>query len=228
MSGEDRPLLGATPQAVLGVLVILAGILLTAGNMGWTDARTILAYWPLGLVVLGATMYLRAADPSARLTAVIVVVAGLWLTGGRVFGYRATIGQVWPLLLITVGAALIMRARRREPLVASTGQVISDFAFWSGAERRVTSAAFRKADFTAVMGGLDVDFREAAISGEAVIDVFIIWGGIQIRVPPDWSVSNQVVTIMGGASDKSTGTRESKHRLVIRGFVLMGGIEVKT
>jgi hypothetical protein len=36
-----------------------------------------------------------------------------------------------------------------------------------------------------------------------------------------------VVAIMGGAVDKSTGTRDAKNRLILRGFVLMGGIEVK-
>ena len=49
-------------------------------------------------------------------------------------------------------------------------------------------AAFRGADLIAVMGGCEIDLRQAAINGEAVIDVFCMWGGIEIRVPEDWTV----------------------------------------
>ena len=53
-------------------------------------------------------------------------------------------------------------------------------------------------------------------------------GGIEITVPTDWVVVNQIVPILGGVEDKSTGTQASQHRLILRGFVLMGGVEIKT
>jgi hypothetical protein len=217
-----------TPQAVLGVFIVSVGLLLTARNFGWIQAEPLLRYWPVGFILVGAAMYARASDRSARVSSGLLIGVGVWLTGALVFGYSASLGQIWPLFLIGVGATLIARAWQREPPAPIGDQRISDFAFWSGAQRRITSAAFKRADFTAVMGGIEADFREASTGGEAIIDVFVVWGGIEIRVPPDWSVSNQVVAIMGGAADKSTGTRDSKNRLIIRGFVLMGGLEVKT
>jgi hypothetical protein len=58
--------------------------------------------------------------------------------------------------------------------------------------------------------------------------VFAMWGGIEIRVPDDWTVVSRVTPVLGGFDDK---TRPSPgagaHRLVIRGFAIMGGIEVK-
>ena len=33
---------------------------------------------------------------------------------------------------------------------------------------------------------------------------------------------------MGGAEDKSTGTQRRAHRLIVRGVVIMGGVEIKT
>ena len=50
---------------------------------------------------------------------------------------------------------------------------------------------FRRADLTAIMGGVEVDLRGASTGQEAVIDVFAWWGGIEITVPPDWAVSNR-------------------------------------
>ena len=95
--------------------------------------------------------------------------------------------------------------------------------------RAATSPAFRRGDLVAVMGGIELDLRQAGTDhGEAVIDVFVLWGGIDITVPPDWAVSNQVTPILGGAEDKSTGHQQARHRLIVKGVVIMGGVEIKT
>jgi hypothetical protein len=39
-------------------------------------------------------------------------------------------------------------------------------------------------------------------------------------------VSNEVMVLMGGADDKSTGAQDARNRLTVRGFCIMGGIEI--
>jgi predicted membrane protein len=78
------------------------------------------------------------------------------------------------------------------------------------------------------MGGCEIDLRQAAIDGEAVIEVFALWGGIEIKVPEDWTIGSRVVPILGGFEDKTRPQRgAAAHRLLIRGFAIMGGIEIK-
>lgn len=230
MVGNDRPARLLTPQTVLGVLIIVVGLLLTAGNFGWTTARDILGFWPVGVCLVGVSMYQCAPDRSARFSAFVVFAVGLWLLIARWAGLPAfSRATVLPLVLVMVGTAILARAwREQTDQPGVTDQVISDFVFWSGIQRNIASPLFRRADFTAVMGGIEVDLRQASTAGEAIIDVFVVMGGLEIRVPPDWTVSNQMVAIMGGAVDKSTGTKDAKNRLIIRGFVLMGGVEVKS
>lgn len=229
MIADERPPVPVTPQAVVGVLIIVVGALLMAGNLGWIEARQVLSFWPLGILAIGGAMYLRAPDPSARFSAGVVVVIGIWLTLARVLHLGGlSLKLIWPLMLIGVGAALISRAWRRGTETPISEQVVSDFAFWSGVQRKINSPVFRRADFTAVMGGIEVDLRQASTAGDAIIDVFVVMGGLEIKVPPDWVVSNQIVAIMGGVSDKSTGVQDAKNRLIIRGFALMGGVEVKS
>ena len=78
------------------------------------------------------------------------------------------------------------------------------------------------------MGGCEVDLRHAGINGDAVIDVFAMWGGIELRVPESWTVITKVTPIMGGVEDNTRAPQNpGGHRLTIRGMVLMGGIEIK-
>jgi hypothetical protein len=70
--------------------------------------------------------------------------------------------------------------------------------------------------------------RHAGLEGAAVIDVFAVWGGIEIRVPEDWTVVSRVTPILAGFSDNTRPTQAATAKqLVIRGFILMAGVEVK-
>jgi hypothetical protein len=149
------------------------------------------------------------------------------------------------MLIVLMGVVIVMRAfggprvkpvpgvtdptAPGAPVAATTENTISEFAMWAGKQRRISSPTFRHADLTAIMGGIELDLRQAGTAnGEAVVDLFVMWGGVEIWVPPDWAVSNQVGLLMGGAEDKSSGRQDARHRLIVRGFCLMGGIEIKT
>jgi hypothetical protein len=54
------------------------------------------------------------------------------------------------------------------------------------------------------------------------------WGGIEIYVPKDWTVTSNVATFMGGFIDKRRPTTTAPTKtLVITGLVIMSGVEVK-
>jgi predicted membrane protein len=241
MTTETRPSFRVTPQVVLGVCIVAFGIALTADNLGLADASRILSYWPLALVLAGGAKLLQSRTTSGRLFGGVVAFIGVALLGD--FFDVFDLWGWWPVALVALGVMLIVRAvgapaRRTRGMGAPVSQAatgatgdssLSEFAFWSGVQRRVASPSFRHADLTAIMGGIELDLRQASTAGgEAVIDVFAMWGGIEITVPPDWVVANEIVPIMGGAEDKSTGTQASQNRLVLRGFAIMGGVEVKT
>ncbi len=229
VSVDSRPPLSFNPQALIGLLVVAVGALLLAENLGLVQARHLLSYWPVGVLAIGVSMFTRAADTGGRIWAGFIALVGGWWTLSVVMGWPVRLSTIFPMALVMVGVVIIQRAVGLRPIEPGmTDQSISDLAFWAGIERKVTSSLFRRADVTAVMGGVQLDFRQAAINGEAVVDLFVVMGGVEIKVPPDWIVSNQAIAIMGGASDKSAGSSDSRHRLVLRGFIMMGGVEVKT
>jgi|SRR5687768_2890731 len=226
--------LRVTPQIILGLLVIAFGVILTLDNLDYLEAGDILRYWPLLLVAFGLARLLGTNCTSGRLSGGVMVVIGLWLTADELAAFPLDFERWWPMILVAIGGLILFRAfggeKPRSPdTQLTTDAAVSEVAVWSGKVRRITSPVFRRADLTAIMGGVEVDLRGASTGGqEAVIDVFAWWGGIEITVPPDWAVSNQVVVFMGGVDDSSSGTQDARNRLVVRGFVVMGGAEIKT
>ena len=235
-----------TPQVILGLMIVVFGLALTADNIGWMEAGDILRFWPLAIIAVGLAKLFQSDSRAGQIFGGLIILLGATLTAESVFRVRVHIWEWWPLAIVAFGILIMSRAFAPpvpgrlgtkfggEPgvpdSVAPSGDAeISEFAMWSGIQRRIASSAFKRGDLTAIMGGIEVDLRQAATAnGEATIDVFALWGGIEITVPPDWKVSNRVTPIMGGAEDSSSGTQAARNHLIVRGFAIMGGIEIKT
>jgi predicted membrane protein len=86
---------------------------------------------------------------------------------------------------------------------------------------------FRGGEITAVMGGCALDLRNSSIQDEAVVTVFAFWGGVTLKVPPDWTVVLNGTPIMGGFEEKTIAPPDNSKRLIIRGYAIMGGVEVR-
>ena len=254
----ERPAFSLSPRVIVGLLIVAFGVALFLDELDIIEAGELIRYWPLALAAVGAAKLLQDSDRSGRTVGAFMLAFGGLSSLKLFFPIDIDASMLWPLAVVGFGILLITRAIRgaqpgREglgyptypsgsapaPTAPGPGinpsfrpgvmeQTLSEFAMWSGIQRRVSSPAFRRGELTAIMGGIELDLRQAATeNGEAVIDVFVLWGGIEIQVPPDWAVSNQVTPIMGGAEDGSTGTQASKHRLVVKGVVIMGGVDIK-
>ncbi|HKK26876.1 MAG TPA: DUF1707 domain-containing protein [Gemmatimonadota bacterium] len=103
-------------------------------------------------------------------------------------------------------------------------------AILSGSSRKGAWTPPRKLRALAVMGGAEIDFREARF-GAAVVEVeaFALMGGVEIIVPPGVRVEAHGLGIMGGFDDGSSNAEiDPAAPLVrVRGLALMGGISVE-
>ena len=142
---------------------------------------------------------------------------------------------LWPSLIIWIGLSMVMRQSRRRIRFTvdsdsspNSNDLLNFTAVLGGAEHKSNTKDFRGANLTAFMGGVQLDLRDAKMEKEeAVIDVFAAMGGVEIRVPSDWIVVNECTPVLGGYEDKTTVSGDSNRRVVIRGNVFLGGVEVK-
>jgi hypothetical protein len=62
----------------------------------------------------------------------------------------------------------------------------------------------------------------------AVLELLVMWGGVELRIPDGWVVDVRVSPILGGIEDRTRPSADPRApRLVLQGNVIMGGVEVK-
>ena len=77
--------------------------------------------------------------------------------------------------------------------------------------------------------GVELDLRQASIrDSPAVIHAFTLWGGIDLKVPPEWNLEYRLLPLLGGYSDEtSQSPGPDSPTLVIKGAAIMAGVDVK-
>jgi hypothetical protein len=102
-------------------------------------------------------------------------------------------------------------------------------AILSGARRAGTWVVPPSYLSVAVMGGVELDLRDAQFSEPNVtLHAYTIMGGIQITVPEDVEVDVSGIAFMGGFDHEASGPGVPGAPVVhVIGFALMGGVEVR-
>jgi hypothetical protein len=103
-------------------------------------------------------------------------------------------------------------------------------AFMGGSARKGGWVVPRRLKVVAVMGGVDLDLRQAVLGpGVTEIEVVAVMGGVDITVPPGVRVETMGVAIMGGFEASAGEVTIDPDQPVIRlsGFALMGGVDAR-
>lgn len=231
----DTPRPGiSTSLLVVGVAIVVIGIGLTLDNLipGYGLARILFKLWPLVLVVLG---FLKLRQDRGNVAGWILVIVGALFTAA-LLGHGQLIDLIFPLILVSVGIVVVLKALRKgrqvPPELARHESFIQGTAIFSGFKRRVGVLDFKGGELTAIFGGFELDLRQAAMEGEQVrIDVFVLFGGGEIMLPPGWEVMNRITAIAGGVDDKTyppAAGETPRNRLLLTGTALFGGVELKS
>jgi predicted membrane protein len=220
----------ATPQLVLGIVALIAGVLFTLDNLEILNAGDYMRFWPLAILAVGLAKFIDASSPPGRLAGGVLSIVGVLLLLNNVDIIRFRLRDYWPLLLVLVGMGLIWQAfGRSRPPRGDGGVTVTGLAVLGGVNKTCRSLDFRGGEMTAILGGCEIDLRPAVMQvDEAKIDTFAFWGGIELKVPEDWTVECRGYPILGGFEDKTIGPKNGPHKmLIITGFAIMGGVEIR-
>jgi len=221
-----------------GLILIAIGLVLLLDHMGIISVDHLWRFWPLLLIVAGAS---NVMAPERRLWGIVLIIAGTLLQLNQLgishFGWA----DFWPIILISIGVLVLwgsFEARRRPAVAAPRGgdprTTLNESVVFGGIERRITSQDFQGGNVNAVFGGVEIDLSEASMQAdEATLEINAIFGGVELRVPATWQVAFRGSPIFGGIADKTRTAREDDpdrpkgKTLILTGAIIFGGVEIK-
>jgi hypothetical protein len=226
---------GQEQRFILGIFILAIGVLTLIDKLNIFETRDILQFWPLIFIFIGTVKLTRAYTTMDNIFGGGFVLVGVIMILNRLGITHFYMRDWWPLLIILLGFLVIFKDKASKSISSIVGNTseesveskIEIVAIMSGHQGNVATQDFRGGSATAIMGGIEIDLRNASIQTEAVLNVFAVWGGISIKIPNDWSVVNNGVAIMGGIDDTSVPNMNANKRLILTGTVIMGGVEIK-
>ncbi|AGP57512.1 hypothetical protein M271_30380 [Streptomyces rapamycinicus NRRL 5491] len=102
-------------------------------------------------------------------------------------------------------------------------------AIMGGFQRKGTWTVPRAFTAFTIMGGGEIDLREARFEGrDVVIRCFALMGGIEITVPPDLETHVSGIGLMGGFDHTGSADGDpTGPRVTVTGLALFGGVSVE-
>lgn len=228
------------------VVVMVMGISSFGRARGFLGGLFALVFVAMGGLLLAGNLHM-IAFPAARLWPVLLVLLGLsfivrgryrrgfrsarWVRpdGGAEVGLRSFDGSPPDPGAGGDGWGPHSPRHQQHAQTTDSERMQKQYTF-SGAQIRVESQAWKGGELGVTAGGVEVDLRNARLAPEgAVLDVRVVMGGVDIRVPDTWQVNCDVTPLFGGADDMTRTTQgaEDAPRLRVVGTVTLGGVTIR-
>lgn len=212
---------------VTGVLIFAlgAGLLLNALEI-ISIGNFIADYWPLGIIAAGVLVFINNWR-SWLVSAFLVALGALYQLRELEVVDVQPWSVIWPLILIFVGLSIVFsRSYNGKRVTKAERDDVT--AIMAGVEVKNHSKSFKQSNATAIMGGAVIDLRGADFDKNALVEVFSFWGGVEVIVPDNVIVRNQVSNIMAGTEDKTKqNTDKNSPVLTVAGTVIMAGVSIR-
>lgn len=229
---------------LIASIFIAVGAILIGRNLGFIDYSIyrVLLSWQMLLIVIGLSIVRRQTTGGI----VLIGVGSFFLIPHLTNLGHNWVGTYWPLIFVFIGLVIIVNLLRGRSCGSSwpdkdmfngnteyttdEGFITSDISF--GSVRQIVMApVFKGARISNRFGGTILDLRHTTLeSSETYIDLDCSFGGVEIYVPDNWLVKLTTQNFFGGTDDKrykSIEFTDTTKKLIIRGHISFGGLEIK-
>ncbi len=221
-------------RAFLSIVVVaLGGVLLLKNleviNISWDIFWG--TVWAAGFVLSGLVNIFNYRNKTSWIWGLLLVAIGV-LIGLNSYGIvDVSIWKVfWPVVLIVAGLSMMFNTspkgiKRSKKLDKDNAGNEKIACFWG--EEDAVKGDYTGGSLVAIFGGVDLDLRQAKIKDGSVIEIFTFCGGVNITLPDDVIIENEVRGFLGGTDDKTLPKDSAKKTLHLKGECILGGLEIK-
>lgn len=243
-------------RLLIGLAVLTVGVLLLLNNLGLgieIEVGQVIKLWPVILLILGINWLILSFGSTGSetgrrvyfswgqfITAFIVIAVGAVFLGRNLDLFEVDLSilfnLLWPVILILVGFNLL-RGRSQSAGEGGRFVLMGGTKVGGGQPWKLESGSY-----FALMGSIEIDLTTAEIkTGETLLDLTAIMGGIEVKIPQDLAVIYDGSAILGGVTfkDQEDGgiiggrrveqniTGEADKIVRIQARAIMGGVEIK-
>lgn len=221
------------------ILLVVLGSLFLLRNFDLLNFSFPIKIWTWRLIplIIGINAFLKGKNYEGIIATGIAVVFYIpdFLTRDQAQIYY----KLWPLLLVAVGALILYKfynpnidfPSRNLKADGSDFEYLNESNIMGGTNKKVFSKKFEGGQVNCIMGGAQIDLTEADLADKSALNLFILMGGLELRVPKDWNIHMDVLPIMGGIEDQITKFPETvvnpEKKFYLTGNIIMGGVEIK-
>lgn len=221
-------------RAFLSIVVVAFGGVLLLKNLDIINISWDIFWgtvWAAGFVLYGLVNIFNYRNKTAWIWGLLLVAIGV-LIGFNSYGIvDVSIWKIfWPVVLIAAGLAMMFNTspkgvKRSKKLDKDNAGSEKIACFWG--EEDAVKGDYTGGSLVAIFGGVDLDLRQAKIKDGSVIEIFTFCGGVNITLPDDVIVKNEVRGFLGGTDDKTLPKDSAKKTLHLKGECILGGLEIK-
>jgi predicted membrane protein len=241
-------------KIVAGIIIVGVGIALLLRNMGFLLPPWLFT-WPMILILVG--IYSGIKHNFRNNSWIILTGIGVFFLIDKFIPTLHLEPYFWPLVIIGIGLLYIIVPRKRSWVrwrdfgnddnynrkgrysrQESSGEGITDSndeftirSILSGVKKNIISKNFKRGYVKSVFGGAEIDMSRADITGPAYLQLEVVFGGVSIVVPSNWSVQNEIEGVFHGVDDKrynASASIDPDKVLVLKGKCVFGGIEINS
>lgn len=221
-----------------GLFLIAAAVLILVAKLGaFPDISVMKIFWTLVFSVALVSSLVNLAFPGVYFS-----LAFLGILYDTELGITAI--TPWTILLValllSIGTCMIFTPKKKKKIknneIDGNDFVVFDeedgnqFDFSSsfvGSIKYVNSDNFESANIDAKFAGMKVYFDNAVIkNGHATVNLNVSFAGVELYVPKNWRVDNQMSASFGGVEEKNRNNGADGPILTLRGNVSLGGVTI--
>jgi predicted membrane protein len=234
-----------------GTVVIMIGVFFLVKTMGFLPGVTLEDYWPVLLIFFGTMRIIYPHSNRSYFWGPVVVIIGGAFLAKNLHYIDYDITKLWPVLPILIGINILLRpafgpyrhyqfrhhrgdcSGRRERTFSKDESTISDDELsislvLSSGEYNCTSSQFKGGNISLTLAGCEIDLRKVSTElSEIALDVNLLLGGVEIRIPETWSVNYRGTPVLGSFEDNTRPVAQPEKKLTIKGSITLAGLEVR-
>lgn len=233
----------------VGLIIIGVGIVILLRNLDF-PFPSFLFTWPVILILVGVASGIRERFQSSA--SWIMMGLGVFFLLMKIYPDWHLSTFFWPAIIIAVGLSFLLKGdcmtvKRKKSIQTndmkqetfttehtslhdSSKDVLDAAAIFGVVKKNIYAKNFKGGEVVTVFGGSEINLMNADFNGEIKLEIVNIFGGTTLFVPPHWQIRSEAAAVFGSIEDKRAepaGIAMDKV-LIIDGFVMMGGIDIKS